>query len=270
MQISTLFIIVLALSLLSYYVGLKRGQKSRSQAQLLSLPTHYGYLSAMWSALPAVLILLAWSIFEPGYLDQQILNSFPASVLNQSEVSLQLLVNQVHLAISNGTNPDDPVLLNAISAYNEARQNSRVLITVLVVAIGLGVIVFALSKYLTVVHARKKLESVTKIFLMLCSGVAIVTTLGIVLSVLFEALRFFESVPIVDFMFGTSWSPQTAIREDQVGSSGSFGAVPLFLGTVLISLIAMLIAVPVGLMTAIYLSEYASRKFRSIAKPDVN
>jgi len=106
-----------------------------------------------------------------------------------------------------------------------------------------------------------------RILLMACSGVAIITTIGIVFSVLFEALRFFESVSIIDFMFGTSWSPQTAIREDQVGSSGSFGAVPLFLGTILISLIAMIIAVPVGLMTAIYLAEYASRGFRSIAKP---
>ena len=116
-------------------------------------------------------------------------------------------------------------------------------------------------------HARKQVESVVRIFLLLCSGVAIVTTIGIVLSVLFEAIRFFEAVSIIDFMFGTSWSPQTAIREDQVGSSGSFGAVPLFLGTMLISAIAMLIAVPIGLLTAIYLSEYASPKFRSIAKP---
>ena len=102
---------------------------------------------------------------------------------------------------------------------------------------------------------------------MACSAVAILTTVGIVLSVLFEAIRFFESVSVLDFMFGTSWSPQTAIREDQVGSSGSFGAVPLFAGTLLISLIAMFIAVPVGLLTAIYLSEYSTRRFRSIAKP---
>jgi phosphate transport system permease protein len=85
--------------------------------------------------------------------------------------------------------------------------------------------------------------------------------------VLFESIRFFNAVSVFDFMFGTSWSPQTSIRSDQVGSSGSFGAVPLFLGTLLISLIAMVIAVPVGLMTAIYLSEYATGKFRTIAKP---
>jgi phosphate transport system permease protein len=128
-------------------------------------------------------------------------------------------------------------------------------------------ITFAFSKGLTRIHARDKVEKVVKIVLMICSGVAIVTTVGIVLSVLFEALRFFEAISIFDFVFGTTWSPQTAIRSDQVGSSGSFGAIPLFVGTLLISAIAMLIAVPVGLMTAIYLSEYASRRFRGIAKP---
>jgi phosphate transport system permease protein len=85
--------------------------------------------------------------------------------------------------------------------------------------------------------------------------------------VLFEAVRFFQQVSPLDFLFGFTWSPQTAIRADQVGSSGAFGAVPLFTGTLLISGIAMLVAVPVGLMSAIYLSEYANARVRSYAKP---
>jgi len=87
------------------------------------------------------------------------------------------------------------------------------------------------------------------------------------MSVLFEAIRFFREVPLSDFLFGLNWSPQTAIRADQVGSSGSFGAVPLFTGTLLITGIAMSIAVPVGLMTAIYLAEYSSTRIRTITKP---
>ncbi|MGD9251389.1 MAG: phosphate ABC transporter permease subunit PstC, partial [Desulfobacterales bacterium] len=93
------------------------------------------------------------------------------------------------------------------------------------------------------------------------------TTIGIVLSVLFEAIRFFRVIPLTDFLFGLEWSPQMAIREDQVGSSGAFGAIPVFAGTLMISAIAMLVAVPIGLMSAIYLSEYANRKFRAVAKP---
>jgi phosphate transport system permease protein len=88
-----------------------------------------------------------------------------------------------------------------------------------------------------------------------------------VLSVLFEAMRFFQMVPLTDFLLGLEWSPQTAIRSDQVGSSGAFGAVPLFAGTLLVSVIAMTVAVPLGLMTAIYLSEYASPAIRARSKP---
>jgi len=105
------------------------------------------------------------------------------------------------------------------------------------------------------------------VVLIACSSVAILTTLGIVLSVLFESLMFFQKVPWTEFFFGTEWSPQTALRADQVGSTGAFGAVPLFAGTLLISLIAMLVAVPIGLMAAIYLAEYAPRQVRAWAKP---
>ena len=114
---------------------------------------------------------------------------------------------------------------------------------------------------------RKRVEALIKTFLISCACIAIFTTVGIVLSVLFESLRFFNAVPVTEFLFGLEWSPQTAIRSDQVGSSGSFGAVPLFAGTFLITLIAMAIAVPFGLMSAIYLSEYAGPRVRAFAKP---
>lgn len=116
-------------------------------------------------------------------------------------------------------------------------------------------------------RARNKVERVILVFLIACSTIAIFTTLGIVLSVLFESIRFFQAVPVADFLFGLEWSPQTAIRADQVGSSGAFGAIPLFTGTMLVSAIAMLIAVPIGLMTAIYLAEYAKPLIRALSKP---
>jgi phosphate transport system permease protein len=97
--------------------------------------------------------------------------------------------------------------------------------------------------------------------------VAILTTIGIVFSVLFEALRFFQAVPLTDFLFGLQWSPQIAMRADQAGSSGAFGSVPVLTGTFLIAMIAMLVAIPIGLLAAIYLSEYASSSLRNWAKP---
>ncbi|MBW2292359.1 MAG: phosphate ABC transporter permease subunit PstC [Deltaproteobacteria bacterium] len=102
---------------------------------------------------------------------------------------------------------------------------------------------------------------------MLCSLVAVVTTIGIVLSMVVETVRFFELVPIHHFLFGLEWSPQTALRSDQAGSSGLFGAVPIFTGTLLITFIAMTVAVPLGLMAAIHLSEYAGPRTRSVVKP---
>ncbi|MEE4166815.1 MAG: phosphate ABC transporter permease subunit PstC, partial [Desulfocapsaceae bacterium] len=116
-------------------------------------------------------------------------------------------------------------------------------------------------------RARNIVEAVVRAVLMLSSGVAILTTLGIVLSVLFEAIRFFQIVPLQEFLFGLNWSPQMAIRQDQAGSSGAFGAVPIFTGTFMIAGIAMAVAIPIGLLAAIYLSEYAGTKFRAGVKP---
>lgn len=114
---------------------------------------------------------------------------------------------------------------------------------------------------------NKSLEFLIYVAMIACSLVAVGVTIGIVASLLFEALRFFERVPFYEFLFGLQWSPQTAIRADQVGSSGAFGAVPLFTGTLLISFIAMCVAAPLGLFSAIYLSEYASKRARTIVKP---
>jgi len=114
---------------------------------------------------------------------------------------------------------------------------------------------------------RKTVEALVKVILVLSSTVAILTTVGIVASLLFESMRFFSAVPVTDFLFGLKWSPQTAIRPDQVGSSGAFGAVPLFAGTMLISAIAMFVATPIGLFAAVFLAEYASPRARSLIKP---
>ena len=116
-------------------------------------------------------------------------------------------------------------------------------------------------------RARTRVESLFQVLLAASSSVAILTTVGIIVSVLFEAVRFFHSVPLPDFLFGLAWSPQTAMRADQVGASGTFGAVPLFAGTVLISLIALAVGAPLGLLSAIFLAEYASPRQRAVAKP---
>ena len=110
-------------------------------------------------------------------------------------------------------------------------------------------------------------EFAIKFVLIASSLVAILTTAGIIISLSYEAFRFFAKIPLSDFLFGLQWSPQTAIRPDQVGSSGAFGVIPLLTGTMLISLIAMIVATPLGLYSAIYLAEYAKPKTRDAVKP---
>ncbi|MCE3233090.1 MAG: phosphate transporter permease [Rickettsiaceae bacterium] len=116
-------------------------------------------------------------------------------------------------------------------------------------------------------RARQRLEKWATGLLCVSASISIAVTVLIVLSVVFESIHFFSKVSIFDFLFGTVWSPQTAMRADQAGSSGSFGIIPLFAGTLLITLVAMVVATPLGLYSAIYLSEYASRQTRKRIKP---
>jgi len=114
---------------------------------------------------------------------------------------------------------------------------------------------------------RIRVERLIIAGLFTASAVAVLTTVGIVFSLIFESVRFFQMVPISEFLFGLHWSPQTAIRSDQVGATGQFGAVPLIVGTLLISAVAMSVAAPVGLFSAIYFAEYAGPRTRTIVKP---
>ncbi|MGB0574453.1 MAG: phosphate ABC transporter permease subunit PstC, partial [Hyphomicrobiales bacterium] len=126
---------------------------------------------------------------------------------------------------------------------------------------------YAYRKINTRFNARTKVENIIKNTMIVASLVAILTTIGIVLSLIIETIEFFKIIKVSDFLFGLQWSPQIALREDQVANEGLFGAIPLFLGTILITLIAMCVAVPIGLLSAIYLSEYSNPRIRAIAKP---
>ena len=142
--------------------------------------------------------------------------------------------------------------------------------TVLVGGLCLAALLACLHGYLSISPAfrsRDYVERYIRFTLLLCSGVAVLTTFGIVLSLIFESLLFFEQVSLTEFLTGLQWSPQTAIRANQAGQSGAFGAIPIFAGTFMIMAVAMLIAVPIGLLIAIYLSEYASIRVRATVKP---
>jgi phosphate transport system permease protein len=165
--------------------------------------------------------------------------------------------------------------LALLLVYSVIAQNSDAIsglsgtIAFCIAALGLALLGFFLarSQLSQDFRARTAVERWVSGFMIAASAIAILTTLGIVLSLLFETIKFFSAYSPIDFLFGTQWSPQIAIRADQVGQSGAFGAIPLFLGTFLIMAIAMIVAVPVGLGSAVYLSEYASPRARSLIKP---
>ena len=272
MASSTLLFVVVGLALLGYYVGRQRAVGAAVAAgprSFHSLPGYHGGYVALWCALPAVTLLALWQVIEPVWLRSQVIDSLPAATQALPDDQLGLVYNEIRNLVD-GTfvvGEPSPELAAAAERYTELRASSRNLAAGAVIVLGILVLAWAYRRVRADFRARNRVEKAIELLLVAASCVAILTTIGIFLSVFVEALRFFKQVSVLDFLSGLSWSPQTAIRADQIGASGAFGAVPLFTGTLLISGLAMLVAVPVGLMSAIYLSEYASRRFRAIAKP---
>jgi phosphate transport system permease protein len=273
MQSTTLILLLGFMAIAAFYLGRRRslalvGGPGQGMG-LHSLPGYYGYFVAIRVVLPALALLSAWLLAEPRLLVALVISGLPDSYQALPPGELNLLVNNIqNLAAGDVVSVDvEDTLENAAAQLTAYGERSRQLLAVLALGIaGLGGL-HAWRKIQPELRARNRVEGVVRGFLIAASSIAILTTIGIVLSVLFEAIRFFQKVPVTEFLFGLNWSPQTAIRADQVGSSGSFGAVPLFAGTMLITAIAMVVAVPVGLMTAIYLAEYSSARVRATAKP---
>jgi len=268
--------LLVALTLLSvgaFWIGKSRSLAlvggSRGVRNLHSLPGHYGLMTALWCALPALAVIAIWLMAQDAIIVRLVTDQLPETVRNLSENDLSLVLNDMrNLVAGNVPATSVSAAVQAASAeYIHLRGISRMALTVLVAVLAVGGVIMIRARITPQLRARNGVERVTEWLLLGCSTIAVFTTIGIVASVAFEAFRFFAIISPIDFLFGTSWSPQMAIRADQVGSSGSFGAVPLFAGTALISFIAMSIAVPIGLFSAIYLAEYAHPTFRTWAKP---
>jgi phosphate transport system permease protein len=270
---SLLLIALLTLAFAAYVIGKSRSLAvvggSRGVRQLHSLPGHYGLLTALWCALPALVVVCFWLGFQDRVLMGLVSNHLPTDIQALPQAELGLVLNDVRNVVAGNVSSTDvaPATAAAAAEYRELRQVARMGLTVLAFAIGIIGLLVARSRIRADLRARNSVERLIEWGLVLCSLVAVLTTIGIVFSLIFEAFRFFQVVPVSEFLFGTSWSPQMAIRADQVGSSGAFGAVPLFAGTLLVSGIAMVVAVPIGLLSAIFLAEYASRRVRGIVKP---
>lgn len=266
-------ILLLALSSAAYFIGHRRSFAVAAQVggikNLHSRPPYYGALTALWAGIPALLIFGFWLSFEDKIITKLVIAELPAETQNLPENRLNLIVNDIKNIVGGNivSRQPDPAMLAAAEHYRRLRTTSHMALVVIILCICIAGTLVARNRISPSLRARNHVEKITKYILILCSTIAIFTTIGIVLSVLYEAIRFFKVIPITEFLFGLKWSPQMAIRADQVGSGGNFGAVPVMTGTVLISAIAMAVAVPIGLMSAIYLSEYANKHIRDTAKP---
>ena len=234
-----------------------------------SRPNYHGAYVALFALLPALILIAAWSFVSDGIVADHVISTVPAAERPATPLDRSGFMSEVK-GIASGemeagfnpaTGPAAKVYTETSGTYNLLAGGAAAVLA----ALG-GV--WALSRLRPAFRARNTVERAVMWLLIIASMVAILTTLGIVLSLIFESVRFFQKVSIVEFLTGTIWSPQTALRSDQVGSSGAFGAIPLFWGTIFIgAIIAMIVAIPLGLMTAIYLTQYAAPKVRKFLKP---
>ena len=265
--------VLLALIAVAYQLGLKKSRQlageGNSSVSLHSRPGYYGVLVAMWCGMPAFLILAIWNLLQPTFLHQAVFNQVPASVLlNLDDASKTVLLDRVQ-AIATGFGVTDQVMpyeLKAAQQYAQFVKIGEYAKFAVVICVAMVGLIFAQRRISQKYRARNHVEKVIRMSLAVCSGVAILTTIGIVMSMLSEALHFFHFVSPSTFFFGTEWNPGFSTTGS---AEGSYGLLPLLWGTLMVSAIALLVSIPVGLMIAIYLAEYASPRLRAWAKPSI-
>jgi phosphate transport system permease protein len=269
MSLGLAFAAILVVALAAAWAGFAHSRRLRTAGRLHSLPVYHGAYAALWAAIPALLLIVAWAPIQSRLVDQAVLASPEGRALPSFEMQRDSILSEAREIADGereqGFNPQSTTLAPRIKT-----EQSRFGLIGGVAAIALALLGAALALRRTApqFRARAGVERWLMILLVAASLIAILTTLGILLSLMFESLRFFRLYPIQSFAFGLEWSPQTAIRADQAGSSGAFGAIPLMWGTFFIgAIIAMIVAVPLGLMSAIYLTQYAHPTVRAWLKP---
>jgi phosphate transport system permease protein len=266
-MVVTYFVGLLVLVIAGFLIGRSRANSAARGGRLHSRPSYHGAFVALGVLTPMLALFAIGVPLANHIVETQALAALDPSLLDDRLRRGAALRDIVAGASGQITAEAPAALRRAVDTYVSLRSWSANLLVATGLVLGLLGFAFGLRALSAEFRARNHVERFVKIALFGCACVAVLTTVGIVFSVLFETVRFFERVSPLEFLFGLHWSPQTAIRADQVGSSGAFGIVPLVAGTLLITTIAMLIAGPIGLFAAIYMAEYATPRFRSFAKP---
>ena len=243
-------------------------------ANMHSLPGYYGSFVALWVGVPAALILLIAALFG-SRVEEAVLRASPPTAVQAMDAQAQTVFfddarAQAHGGQASQTDYQGQLATDLRATAARSKSVSQTIgygALASASLVALAGLLIAYPKIRPDFRARNRVETWIAVLFIACSVTAILTTLGIVASLVWESWRFFQSVSPIDFLFGLEWNPQIAMRSDQFGSKGAFGAVPLFAGTFLVMMIAMLVAAPIGLYSAIYLSEYASPWTRAVVKP---
>ena len=296
MSVYLILLIVLGLGIAGYVLGRQKAMASADGKirNLHSLPSYYGWNVFVFTVIPALMVMALWLMVQPVLVERSVSGMIPAEAIPEGG-SASLVMSDVRriasgldLIVAKGLLSADDVakmrveltdvrgrlgevgvavgenipasVMAAGQAYRAASGTGRLLMTGLVLVLSVAGFAFAYNRTNKVFRARNVVEQVVKLLLILCSLVAILTTVGIVLSMLFESLHFFQQYPFYKFFFSAKWAPN--FRGDS-----DLGILPLIWGTMYISLIALAFAVPVGLFAAIYMSEYATPALRSVIKP---
>ena len=298
MTVSVLLFIILAIGAAGYALGVRRARAAAGgdTRKLHSLTGYHGQSVLLFSAVPALVLLGLWLVLQPLYLDHRAGAMIAAADIPEGG-SLDLVLADVRrvaegldlLVASGGMTEDDLAAMGAADSdlkarlggvgvalagevgegvfeaardYRHATHGLSLAMAAATIAAALAGLVFALRRIGTDYRARNVSEGFVLLLFIASSLVAVLTTVGIVASLLIESIHFFRLYPARDFLFSLTWNPQFRGGSD-------LGIWPLLWGTLYVSFVALLFAVPVGLLSAIYLSEYASRRLRALAKPAI-
>jgi phosphate transport system permease protein len=264
------FLILIAAVVIGYMLNLRSARALRhGGANMHSLDGFHGSYAALMVLIPTFVLMILWLLFQGSVIDYLVTSSLPQDQLQgKSAGEAQLIMAEIR-SIAGGRifGTPEPWKLDAAERMMALRATSGGLLVAATAALAAVMLYIARRRVRADFRARQGAEGIIHGLMVACATVAIFVTIGIVASLLFETIRFFKMVPFWDFILGTSWEPQIPLREDQIAAEGAFGMLPVFLGTLVIATVAMLVATPIGLLSAIYLHEFASQRVRTVVKP---
>lgn len=270
MTTTALLVLVIGLGGFAWFFGKIKAKgfvaANKKRNAVHSLPTYHGWYVALWAVIPALLFLIVWNMVSPALITDAALTSPTALTLPTDPFARGTILAEARsIAIGQQEKAFNPLSLSMVEPYRIATSYYQTIGLVASILLVFACGAFAWLRLKPELRARTKIERVTMIALLLASLIAIITTIGIFVSLIFESVRFFSMVSPLDFLFGSEWNPKAVAGPR--GKTG-FGAIPLFWGTIFIgAIIAMIVAIPLGLMSAIYLTQYAPTKLRAWMKP---